>query len=260
MTDTTIFIDGSYFCFYRYYSTMNWWKRVHKDEPLDSPIDNPIFVEKFKKIFIQTIRGIAPRLGIDSDYRIVVGKDCVRANIWRTALYPAYKANRPHDDAFLGGPFFKMAYDELFASAGVSQVLSHPALEADDCIALSVRHILETTQDTKIYVITSDKDYLQLVCDRVEIYNLEFKQLVSHPNGAACDLFCKIVMGDVSDNIKSALKKCGPKTALKCYEDRVYFEARMKTENAYDALELNMMLVDFTRIPTDLVNQFLGSL
>ena len=260
MTDATIFIDGSYFCFYRYYSIMNWWKNAHKDEPLDSPIDNPLFVEKFKKTFIQSIKEIGSRLGIGGNHRIVVGKDCPRANIWRTALYPAYKANRPHDDAFLGGPFFKMAYDELFTAAGVSQVLSHPALEADDCIALSVRHILETVSDSKIYVITSDKDYLQLVCDRVEIYNAAFKRLVSHPHGAACDLFCKIVMGDVSDNIKSVLKKCGPKTALKCYEDRAYFEARLKAENAYEVLEFNTTLVDFGRIPADLANAFLESI
>ena len=252
---TTIFIDGSYFCFYRYYSIMNWWKNAYKDEPLESPIENPKFVEKFKKTFIQSVREIATKFG---NHRIVVGKDCPRANIWRTALYPAYKANRPHDDAFLGGPFFKMAYDELFAASGVSQVLSHPALEADDCIALSVKNILETTQDTKIYVITSDKDYLQLACDRVEIYNLAFKRLVGHPYGAECDLFCKIVMGDVSDNIKSVLKKCGPKTALKCYEDRAYFDARMKTENAYDALELNTTLVDFKRIPQEFVGEVLG--
>lgn len=252
MTDATIFIDGSYFCFYRYYSIMNWWKNAHKDEPLDSPIDNPLFVEKFKKTFVQSVREIVTKFG---NHRIVVGKDCPRANIWRTALYPAYKANRPHDDTFLGGPLFKMAYDELFAAAGVSQVLSHPALEADDCIALSVKHILETTQDTKIYVITSDKDYLQLACDRVEIYNAAFKKLISNPS----DLFCKIVMGDVSDNIKSVLKKCGPKTALKCYEDRAYFETRLKAENAYDALEFNTTLVDFNRIPADLANEFLRS-
>jgi 5'-3' exonuclease len=256
MSDATILIDGSYFCFYRYYSIMNWWKNAYKDEPLESPIENPKFVEKFKKTFVKSIQEIGAKFG--GNHRIVVGKDCPRANIWRTALYPAYKANRPHDDAFLGGPFFKMAYDELFAAGGVSQVVSHPALEADDCIALSVRHILETTQDTKIYVITSDKDYLQLACDRVEIYNLAFKRLVGHPHGAECDLFCKIVMGDVSDNIKSVLKKCGPKTALKCYEDRAYFEARMKAENAYDALELNTTLVDFKRIPNEFVGEVLG--
>lgn len=254
MTDATIFIDGSYFCFYRYYSIMNWWKNAHKDEPLDSPIDNPLFVEKFKKTFIQSVHEIGAKFG--SNHRIVVGKDCPRANIWRTALYPAYKANRPRDDTFLGGPLIKMAYDELFAAAGVSQVLSHPSLEADDCIALSVKHILETTQDTKIYVITSDKDYLQLACDRVEIYNAAFKRLVSTQS----DLFCKIVMGDISDNIKSVLKKCGPKTALKCYEDRAYFEARLKAENAYDALEFNTTLVDFNRIPADLANEFLRSI
>ena len=253
---TTIFIDGSYFCFYRYYSIMNWWKNAYKDEPLESPIENPKFVEKFKKTFIKSVKEIGTKFG--GNHRIVVGKDCLRTNIWRTALYPAYKANRPHDDAFLGGPFFKMAYDELFAAGGVSQVISHPALEADDCIALSVRHILETTQDTKIYVITSDKDYLQLACDRVEIYNLAFKRLVGHPHGAECDLFCKIVMGDVSDNIKSVLKKCGPKTALKCYEDRAYFDSRMKAENAYDALELNTTLVDFKRIPKEFIGEVLG--
>jgi len=253
MTNATIFIDGSYFCFYRYYSIMNWWKNAYKDEPLDAPIENPKFVEKFKKTFVKHINEIKTKFG---NHKIIVGKDCIRANIWRTALYPSYKANRPHDDTFLGGPFFKMAYDELFVEGGVSQVISHPSLEADDCIALAVRHILETNPGSKIYVITSDKDYLQLACDRVEIYNLAFKRLVSHTNGAECDLFCKIVMGDVSDNIKSVLKKCGPKTALKCYEDRTYFEGRMKVENAYAILDLNTTLVDFTRIPSELVKEF----
>jgi 5'-3' exonuclease len=252
MSNSIIFIDGSYFCFYRYYSIMNWWKNAYKDEPLDCPIENPKFVEKFKKTFIKSVQEIGAKFG-GSSPQIIVGKDCLRTSIWRTALYPAYKANRPHDDAFLGGPFFKMAYDELFAAAGcVSKVISHPTLEADDCIALSIKHILGSTQDTKIYVITSDKDYLQLVCDRVEIYNLAYKRLTAHPS----DLFCKIVMGDVSDNIKSVLKKCGPKTAMKCYEDRAYFEARLKAENAYEALTLNTTLVDFNSIPDELAKEF----
>jgi 5'-3' exonuclease len=257
-----IFVDGSYFCFYRYYSILNWWKNAYKDEPLENPIENPKFVEKYRKTFVDQIKDIPSRLGLSktASYRIIVGKDCKRPEIWRTALYPGYKANRPHDDTFLGGPFFKMAYDELFAAGGASQVLYHPSLEADDCIALSVKHLLQTTLDTKIYIITSDKDYLQLVCDRVEIYNLAYKKLdaqKSSSGNSECDLFCKIVMGDISDNIKSVIKKCGPKTAMKCYEDREYFEARLKTENAYEAYKLNSVLVDFNNIPTNLAAEFL---
>ncbi len=67
-------------------------------------------------------------------------------------------------------------------------------------------------------------------------------------------------MGDPSDNIKSVLKKCGPKTALKCFENRSYFDDRMKTENAYNLYNLNKTLVDFNEIPEDLVKEFLEGL
>jgi FAD/FMN-containing dehydrogenase len=44
-----ILIDGSYFCFYRYYSLLKWWKIAFPLEPLENPLDNPVFVEKYKK-------------------------------------------------------------------------------------------------------------------------------------------------------------------------------------------------------------------
>ena len=34
---TLIFIDGSYYIFYRYYALLNWWKFQNKD---DDNIDN----------------------------------------------------------------------------------------------------------------------------------------------------------------------------------------------------------------------------
>jgi 5'-3' exonuclease len=73
------------------------------------------------------------------------------------------------------------------------------------------------------------------------------------------DLFCKIVMGDTSDNIPSVIKKCGPKTALKCFTEPNYFADRVKKENAFDAYERNKRLVDFNNIPEDLVNNFIES-
>jgi 5'-3' exonuclease len=135
-------------------------------------------------------------------------------------------------------------------------------LEADDCIAISVKYILEKYPQSKIYIITSDKDYLQLAEERVELYNLAYKKLTDQKSSSGDpkrDLFCKIVMGDPSDNIKSVLQKCGPKTALKCYENPEYFEERLKKENAYELYNLNKKLVDFNEIPTDLVDEFINT-
>ena len=140
-----------------------------------------------------------------------------------------YKGNRKNgvEDGFMGGPFIKMAYEEkLFIDGGAKTILKHPKLEADDCIAVSVKYILEKYPQSKIYIITSDKDYLQLAEERVELYNLSYKKLTDQKSSSGDpkrDLFCKIVMGDPSDNIKSVLQKCGPKTALKCYENPEYF-------------------------------------
>jgi len=156
-----------------------------------------------------------------------------------------------------------MAYQEkLFEQGGVMATLQHPKLEADDCIAISVKYILEKYPQSKIYIITSDKDYLQLAEERVELYNLAYKKLTDQKSSSGDpkrDLFCKIVMGDPSDNIKSVLQKCGPKTALKCYENPEYFEERLKKENAYELYNLNKKLVDFNEIPTNLVDEFINN-
>ena len=56
----------------------------------------------------------------------------------------------------------------FFENAGVGAVLEHPSLEADDCIAITVKYILDKHDepDLKIHIITSDMDYLQLASDK----------------------------------------------------------------------------------------------
>jgi 5'-3' exonuclease len=63
-------------------------------------------------------------------------------------------------------------------------------------------------------------------------------------------------MGDKSDNISSVLKKCGPKTAAKYFEDRVAFEKQIEKENAGELLERNRRLVSFSEIPVVLQEEF----
>jgi len=266
MSKTFILIDGSYFCYNRYYSIVNWWRNAFPEQldVIQNPYQNPIFVEKFRKTFIDAVTQIPKKLGIDKAANpiIMVGKDCKRSDIWRTQLFPQYKGTRDNNPNFMGGAFFKMAYDdELFIQGGASTLLKCPTLEADDCIAIYVKELLNKYPQCQIYIITSDKDYLQLSEPRVQIYHLGFKNLADQKSSnkdAECDLFCKIVMGDVSDNIPSVFPKCGPKTALKYFNDRELFLKKLKEDEKFQKqYELNTTLVDFNSIPKHLVAEFL---
>lgn len=267
---TFIFVDGSYFCFYRYHSLLTWWKNAYPEETdvLADPFTNEKFVEKFKKTFVENLQKIPKNLKLGKNVNpiLIVGKDCKREHIWRNEIFPNYKANRANgpEDGFMGGPFFKMAYEEnLFIQGGARSILKHPKLEADDCIAITVKHLLQSIDDCNIYIITSDKDYLQLAEERVHLYNLAFKKLTDQKSctgDAQCDLFCKILTGDVSDNIPSVFPKCGPKTALKYFENRDLLEAKLDENVSYrNTYQLNSRLVDFNNIPEELVQEFMAS-
>lgn len=265
MEPSFIFIDGSYFCFYRYYALTNWWKNAFPDDKLIDPFANEIFVDKFKKTFVENIQKLHKKLNMNKSINpiIIVGKDCKRENIWRMDLFSQYKANRLND-GFLGGPFFKMAYEEdLFIKGGAQAILNHPKLEADDCIAISVKYLVNKYPNCKIYIITSDRDYLQLNAHNVYLYNLAFKNISenkSSTGNAKDDLLIKIIMGDSSDNIPSIFPKCGPKTAEKCIKDPEFFKKKMgDNEKYYKQFELNKKLVHFDNIPKELVEEFMNN-
>lgn len=271
MNPTFIFVDGSYYCFYRYYALLQWWKNAFPDEPLEDPFQNEKFVQKFKKTFVENLMTIPKKLGLHKNQDVkpilIVGKDCKRADIWRNEIYKDYKATRANgaEDGFMGGPFFKMAYDEeLFQKGGAKAIIKHPHLEADDCIAISVKHLVNKYPDCRIYIITSDKDYLQLAAENVYLYNLTFKKLTdgkTATGNAKDDLKIKIIMGDTSDNIPSVFPKCGIKTAVKCIQDEEFFKKKMGNNPVYyEQYKLNEQLVDFDRIPTKYVDEFLDSL
>lgn len=268
LNPTFIFIDGSYFCFYHYYSLLNWWKKKHPNEldVLLSPYDNSTFVDKFNQMFIAKLKQIPSKIGVDTNITpiIIVGKDCKRADIWRNQHFANYKANRKNgreDIAFMGAPFFKMVYDDdLFIQGGAQYILNHHKLEADDCIAITAKYILNEYPTSNIYIITSDKDYLQLAEERVQLFNLDFKKLTeqkSSTGNSECDLFCKILTGDPSDNIPSVFPKCGPKTAMKYFKNPELLEKKLNESETYrHSFHLNKQLIDFNYIPPELIKEF----
>jgi 5'-3' exonuclease len=257
-----ILIDGSYFIFYRYYALVQWWK-CSKQDPLNSDNDitnNKIFMEKFLKTFDSKIKEIPEKLKIENPI-IIVGKDCPRKEIWRNKLYDKYKKNRVYDDTFMGGPIFKKVYeDDLFLKSGAEKVFSCPELEADDCIAITTKHLLEKYPEANIYIITSDMDYLQLSKPNVHLYNLKYKKLTDSKtcfNDPKKDLVCKIIMGDKSDDIEPIMDRCGIKTASKLFDKPyVLIDKLIKNEEIRKKFFRNAKIIDFNNIPDDLVKKF----
>jgi 5'-3' exonuclease len=270
MNPTFIFVDGSYYCFYRYFALQQWWKNAYPEEELNNPYENEKFVEKFRKTFINNLEQIPKKLKIHKEQVkpiLIVGKDCKRDHIWRNDIFKDYKANRANgpEDGFMGGPFFKMAYEEqLFQQGGAKAILKHPRLEADDCIAISVKYLLNKYPLCKIYIITSDKDYLQLNAHNVDLFTLTYKNLAdgkTATGNADDDLKIKIIMGDTSDNIPSVFPKCGIKTAQKCIEDEEFFKKKMANNQAYyEQYRLNEQLVSFDKIPENYIQEFMATI
>ena len=260
-TTNFVLIDGSYFVFYRYFALNVWWKNAKSgDKPDISCNDDPAFIEKFKKTFESRIAEMNDCLGLASSIKLAA-IDCKRADIWRNHIYPDYKLTRTKDDEFGVSKFFKLTYDEkLFEASGVDATLMYKHLEADDCIALTTMHLRATYPDAHIWIIANDHDYLQLQDDHVHLRNLKYQDLTQSKNSSGDsqqDLFCKIVAGDKSDNIRAIFKKCGIKTARKYYHDQDLFEKALADEpNAEDLYCLNRALVDFNYIPSDLAEGF----
>ena len=254
-----ILIDGSYFCFFRYYAMLQWWSLAKQDEPLGIPFENKEFVDKFVSTFIDKVQDIKRKLNIANPITIV-GKDCTRSTIWRNKLFSTYKSNRINDSDFFGKPFFKIAYDNLWNDAGVNAIVGFDTLEADDCIALTVERILESVDDPHIWIIASDMDYLQIVSPSVSLYNLKYQDVSKSKSSSGdpeIDKFCKIVCGDKSDAIPGVFDKCGPKTALKLYNDKTLFENKLASEDgAEERYKRNKHLIDFKMIPPELRTGF----
>ena len=254
-----LLIDGSYYIFYRYHALIQWWKHAKADEPLpEDPCNNIEFMDKFKTKFILKMKKIKKKLKLKNPV-IMVASDCPRSDIWRNELYPAYKKARKTNNHI--GTAFKCVYSEdLFKKAGAHVLFNHPHLEADDCIALTVKNIRRLSPTNFIYIITSDMDYLQIADDITIPTNLKYTPLQDSKQSfkdSKKDLFCKIVMGDKSDCIPSVFNKCGIKTAEKYFNNDVLFKQKlMGNEEAQKRYEINTKLIDFNCIPEKYVKEF----
>jgi len=161
----------------------------------------------------------------------------------RYDLYKDYKSNRDKDfynetppsepELYIQKERVKQYLEELFIRQFEDLVI-----EADDAIAYYCSKIKE---DEKIVIITNDRDILQLLSERVGVYILNLRTIVTTINynqyfkhHYSNVKLLKMISGDNSDNIKG-IKGVSEKTLIKYFPE---FSTRILTlEEIFSKIE-----------------------
>ena len=136
--------------------------------------------------------------------------------VFRHRMYPEYKANRPPmpDDLVPQIPYIHKMVDAYNILN-----MEHDDQEADDLIASAARVL--SAQGCRVIVVSGDKDLLQLVSDKVLMWDPMSDRLMDEAfiekkygvgSGQLLDYFA--LTGDSADNIPG-VRGVGPKTAQK---------------------------------------------
>ena len=258
-----IFLDISYYTFYRYYSIVRWFSFAHKDvEVPEDWFTNELFMERYKATYWTPMLKFIKKYKL-SEHQILVAKDCHRKDIWRQKLFPEYKANRDYTD-FAGKGVFNYTYNELLPKIIEENNLScieHSCAEADDIIAVAFKHFRQEKLEEMFFIIASDADYYQLHDENTQQIKFNNSKIIeiTPKHESSIELMVKILMGDKADNIPQCFPKCGPKTALKIANGEKTLESVYKKyPNAETQYELNRKIIDMNEIPKNIVEEIVS--
>jgi DNA polymerase-1 len=144
-------------------------------------------------------------------------------NNWRKKEDEDYKADR-EKSSIAHYADMNLLIEDVLPALGFTPV-GVPGYEADDVIATIAR---KSPAYKEIYILTCDKDLLQLVNNRVKVilFNSAKKVQVVDIDGVVSIFgvypsdvkYFKALAGDSSDNV-AGLKGVGPKTAIKIIEE-----------------------------------------
>lgn len=138
------------------------------------------------------------------------------AGVFRTEIYPEYKANRKE----IPSDFFPQEKRilEIVRDSGVP-IFAKPGFEADDLIATMARRLAD--QDYQIYLVSKDKDLRQILNDRTVMYDPQSNEIVDAAKleakvgyGPSEAVEVQTLMGDAIDNVPG-IPGVGEKTAAK---------------------------------------------
>lgn len=166
----------------------------------------------------------------------------LKAPTFRHKMYVEYKANRKGMPEELA---VQLPYAKKCMSYMGCQVLSVEGFEADDILGTLAKTASE--QGVEAYILTGDRDSLQLIDDKVKVLLVKTKETICFDRdlffetyGVNSDQFVdvKALMGDTSDNIPG-VAGIGEKTALKLIAENGSLD---NIYNSIDSIKLSPAL------------------
>jgi len=215
----TMFIDGLNL-FFRNFATLNY---INQDGVHIGGLGG----------FLRSIGTLVKAIQPTSVYIIFDG---MGSSTNRKNLVPEYKSNRGIT-RMTNWDIFDSIDDEDEAKYGQIgrlvhylkclpvTVISIDKAEADDVIAYLAKRVTQSQPNSKAFIVSSDKDYLQLVNDEITVYRPSEKDFYTYntvveKTGVLPENFIvlKTLTGDNSDSVKG-IKGMGAKTAVKLFPE-----------------------------------------
>jgi 5'-3' exonuclease len=240
---------------------------IDRDNLIDyNFVDDPEFLSALSSQFTHSLTKFVSDFRCKPD-RTILAKDCKRDEIWRKLIYSNYKSGRdkekkPNQPNLK--PVFGYVYDILLPKLVDKygfKLIGVKYAEGDDIIAVITEHVYNTTSQQMV-VMANDMDLCQIINDRIEIHDYSGNSInekcFEKYGSPKRMLVAKILQGDRADDIPNICKGMGPKTAMKCIENKeLLMEKLEKFPEASKQLKLNKRLVDFQFIPEKLKNAIL---
>jgi 5'-3' exonuclease len=182
---------------------------------------------------VGTLKGLVSAIKFLKPNRCIIIADGKNSSQKRKAIYPEYKNNRnsklrlnriyeeiseiSDEEESLKKQIYRII--EYFQCLPIT-FLSVDNVEADDTISFCA---LDFFKDKNVVIMSTDKDFLQLVSDRIKVWSPIKKKLYGeadvineyniHPKNF---VIFRSLDGDISDNI-NGIKGCGKKTIVKSF-------------------------------------------
>jgi 5'-3' exonuclease len=234
-----LLVDTSYWMYYRYFALRNWYNRAYPENIIKNPnfnsehnwLEDEIFMCKYKKLFIDNIKKLC------KVFKTVISNtvfciDCPHKEIWRCELTSEYKGTRLEShkknqfNSFNVFIYIKKYFLIDLKDKYNIKIIDCSRCEADDIIGYCAPYLINNTNINlnnncnKVYILGNDNDYLQICSDKIMLVNGIGKILSKCDNNISSNsssssnndkyigekyLISKILLGDVSDNIKGCM-------------------------------------------------------
>lgn len=167
---------------------------------------------------------------------------------FRHKQYKEYKATRQKMPEELVDQLGRL--DQVLSATGI-RILALPGWEADDVIGTLSQQA--DAQGYNVFMVTGDKDYQQLVTERVKLYNpkpdgtliwspADVEENFGVPPSQVIDVLA--LMGDTSDNVPG-VAGVGPKTAVKLIKEYGSVENVLKAAHDMKPSKLRDSLIEY---------------